>query len=130
MGRTGDAAAVAATAEPFVAARATALESVYLDEGLDPAEAALLGREAAEQLTLSNYGNEASFFVTYPEDIDLFGFSFSMSTSRTGTLFAGEITITRFSLSDRLRSVVPDCIFTCPVRPRGGQYTVGRFWSR
>ena len=92
MGRTGDAAAVAATAEPFVAARATALESVYLGEGLDPTEAALLGREAAEQITLSNYGNEASFFVTYPEDIDMVGFSFSTSTTRTGTLLAGEFT--------------------------------------
>ena len=38
MARTGDAAAVAATAEPFVAARANALESVYLEEGLDPAD--------------------------------------------------------------------------------------------
>ena len=92
MGRTGDAAAVAATAEPVVAARATALESVYLGEGLDPQEAALLGREAAEQLTLSDYANEASYFVTYPEDIDLFGLSFSTSTTRSGTLFAGEIT--------------------------------------
>lgn len=91
MGRTGDAEAVAATAEPFVAARASALESVYLGEGVDPTEAALLGREAAEQLTLSNYGNEASFFAAYPEDIDLFGFSFSTSTINTGTLFAGEI---------------------------------------
>ena len=92
MARTGDAAAVAATAEPFVAARASALESVYLNEGVDPLEAALLGREAAEQVTLSNYANEASFFVTYPEDIDAFGFSFSTSARRTGTLFAGEIT--------------------------------------
>jgi hypothetical protein len=92
MGRTGDAAAVAATAEPFVASRAAALESVYLGEGMDPVEAALLGREAAEQITLSNYGNEASFFATYPEDIDVLGFSFSTSTTGTGTLFAGEFT--------------------------------------
>jgi hypothetical protein len=92
MARTGDAAAVAATAEPFVAARASALESVYLQEGVDPVEAALLGREAAEQVTLSNYANESSFFVTYPEDIDAIGFSFSTSARRTGTLFAGEIT--------------------------------------
>ena len=92
MGRTGDAAAVAATAEPFVAARATALESVYLGEGLDPVEAALLGRDAAEQITLSNYANEASYFVTYPQDIDMFGFGFSTSTRGTGTLFVGEIT--------------------------------------
>jgi hypothetical protein len=91
MARTADAAAVAATAEPFVAARASALESVYLTEGLDPAEASLLGRQTAEQLTLSNYANEASYFASYPEDIDLFGLSFSTSTTRTGTLFAGEI---------------------------------------
>jgi hypothetical protein len=91
MARTADAAAVAATAEPFVAARASALESAYLAEGLDPAEAALLGREAAEELTLSNYANQASFYATYPEDIDLFGLSFSTSTTRTGTLFAGEV---------------------------------------
>jgi hypothetical protein len=91
MGRTGDAAAVAATAEPFVAARATELESIYLGEGVDPVEAALLGRQAAEQLTLSNYANEASFFATYPEDIDLIGLTFSTSTTTTGTLFAGEL---------------------------------------
>lgn len=90
MARTGDAAAVAATAEPLVATRATALESLYLEEGLDPVEAALLGREAAEELTLSNYANEASYFVTYPEDIDAFGLTFSTSTLRTGTLFSGE----------------------------------------
>jgi hypothetical protein len=95
MARTGDAAAVAATAEPLVAARASALESVYVDSGVDPAQAALLGRDAAEQLTLSNYGNEASFFVTYPEDIDAFGFSFSTSARQTGTLFAGEYTYHR-----------------------------------
>jgi len=91
MGRTGDAAAVAATAEPFVAARASQLESIYLGEGVDPAEAALLGRQAAEQLTLSDYAKEASFFATYPEDIDVFGLTFSTSTTGTGTLFAGEI---------------------------------------
>ena len=92
MGRTGDAAAVAATAEPFVAARADALAAVYLQEGLDPAEAALLGREAAEEITLSRYTNEASYFVSYPEDIDALGLSFSTSTTGTGTLFAGEFT--------------------------------------
>lgn len=90
MGRTGNAAAVAATAEPFVAARASALESIYLGEGLDPTDAARLGRDAAEQITLSNYANDASFFATYPEDIDVFGLTFSTSSRRTGTLFAGE----------------------------------------
>ena len=91
MARTGDVAAVAATAEPLVAERASALESIYLDEGFDPAAATSLGRDAAEQLTLSNYTNDSSFFVTYPEEIDLIGFSFSTSSRRTGALFAGEI---------------------------------------
>lgn len=91
MGRTGDSAAVASTAEPLVAARASALESIYLEEGLDPVEAATMGREAAEELTLSRYANEASFFASYPEDIDLFGISFSTALRQTGTLFAGEI---------------------------------------
>ena len=91
MGRTGDAAAVAATAEPLVAARASALESIYLAEGLDSEQAAAMGRSAAEELTLSRYANEASFFASYPEDIDLVGFSFSTALRQTGTLFAGEI---------------------------------------
>jgi hypothetical protein len=91
MGRTGDASAVAATAEPMVAARASALEAIYLAEGLDPDAAAAMGRDAAEELTLSRYANEASFFATYPEDIDLFGISFSTALRQTGTLIAGEI---------------------------------------
>ena len=89
--RTGDAQAVASTAEPLVAARASALESIYLEQGLDPAEAMSMGREAAEELTLSQYANEASFFASYPEDIDLLGISFSTALRQTGTLFAGEI---------------------------------------
>jgi hypothetical protein len=91
MGRTADIAAVAATAEPLVAARASALESIYLAEGLDPGEAAAMGRNAAEELTLSRYANQASYFATYPEDIDLVGLSFSTALRRTGTLFAGEV---------------------------------------
>ena len=127
MGRTGNAAAVAATAEPLVAARATALESVYLEQGRDPVEAALLGRDAAEQLTLSSYANEASFFVSYPEGIDLFGVSFSTSARRTGTLFAGEIRHPHLAGSSCARKPSPapfsaghqppvtDRVFTCAV---------------
>jgi hypothetical protein len=88
--RTGSLAAVAATAEPFVAARADALADIYLDNGLDAPEAAARGRAAAEELTLSDYGNEASLFAEYPEDIDAFGVSFSTSVPGTGILLAGE----------------------------------------
>jgi hypothetical protein len=91
MSRTADAAAVAATAEPVVAARAQELEDVYLSEGFDPLEAAVLGREAAEELTVSGYANEASLFVTYPEDIDMLGLTFATSIPRTGILVSGDL---------------------------------------
>jgi hypothetical protein len=92
MARTGDEAAVAATAEPFVAARAAVLATDYLEAGFDPAAAVARGRETAEALTLSDYGNEASYFATYPEHIEAIGLSFSTSTIRTGSLISGEIT--------------------------------------
>lgn len=90
--RTADADAVLETAEPFVAARAAGLESVYLGEGLDPADAAVRGRQAAEELTVSGYANAASLYAEYPEDIDMIGFSFATSVLRTGSLVSGELT--------------------------------------
>ena len=128
MARTGNAAAVAATAEPFVAARAKALESIYLGEGLDPIDAARLGRDAAEQITLSDYANDASFFATYPQDIDLLGFSFSTSTRRTGTLFAGEFSYHRdfpfqIALNPLMQTVFSPVLFD----PEIGNTALGSF---
>ena len=128
MGRTGDAAAVAATAEPLVAARARSLESVYLSEGLDPAEAAQLGRDAAEQITLSDYANAASYFVAYPEDIDLFALSFSTTTTHTGTLFSGELSHHRgypfqIALNPVLQTVFSPVLFD----PEVGDTSLGNF---
>jgi|GEM_PF-1703113 len=91
MSRTADAAAVAATAQPLVDARAGELEAVYLQEGLDPAEAASRGLAAAESLTLSDYANEAGLFVTYPENIDLIGVSFATSVPLLNSLVAGDV---------------------------------------
>jgi hypothetical protein len=91
MSRTADAQAVAATAQTLVDARADELEIAYLNAGFDAAEAQLRGRTAAESLTLSEYANEASLFVTYPEDIDLIGLSFATSVPLIGSLVAGEI---------------------------------------
>ena len=90
--RTGSLNAVASTAEPFVAARAQELAGIYLDNGFDAAEAAARARAASEELTLSEYGNQASLFAQYPEDIDAFGVSFSSSLPGTGILLAGEAT--------------------------------------
>ncbi len=91
-GRTGDLATVAATSNAAVDARAAPLAAIYEDQGFSGVEAALLARDAAEQLTLSGYANDVSYFAVYPEDIDAFGFSFNTATMRTGSLFSGEIT--------------------------------------
>jgi hypothetical protein len=88
---TADAAAVAATSPAAVAARAAALAPVYEAEGLPPAEAALAAAGAASTLTVGEYASEASYFVTYPEDVRMLGASFNTATLRTGTLVSGEV---------------------------------------
>ncbi len=90
-GLTAGQAAIDQTSEASVLGLAANLEPAYLGTGLTPDEAAAEARATAEQLTLSHYDNAAGFFAEYPEDIDMFGLSFSFSTIRTGTLFAGEI---------------------------------------
>ena len=89
--RTADAAAVAATSTSAVAARAAALEPVYASEGLPPAEAAAAAAAAASTLTIGEYASQASYFVTYPEDIQMLGLSFNTATLYTGTLVSGEL---------------------------------------
>jgi hypothetical protein len=91
QGRTGNTLAVARTSSAAVAARAAGLAPIYESEGLSPAEAAAAALSASEDLTLSEYANEARYFAVYPEDIDLIGVTFNTTTIRTGTLFAGEI---------------------------------------
>ena len=90
-GLTGDALAVAGTSPPAVAARAAQLQPVYESQGLSPEDAAMAALDAAEQLTLSGYANQSGYFVEYPEDIEMFAFTFNTATPRTGTLFSGEI---------------------------------------
>ncbi len=89
--RTADAAAVAATSPAAVTARADALADVYESEGLPPAEAAVAGAAAASTLTVGEYASESSVFVTYPENVQMLGFSFNTATLRTGTLISGEV---------------------------------------
>jgi hypothetical protein len=89
--RTADAAAADATSPAAVAARAAALAPVYEAEGLPPAEAALAASAAASTLTVGEYASEASYFVSYPEDVRMLGLSFNTATLRTGTLVSGEL---------------------------------------
>ena len=89
--RTADAAAVAATSPTAVAARAAALAPIYEGEGLPPADAAVAAAAAASTLTVGEYASEASYFVTYPEDIQMLGLSFNTATLQTGTLISGEV---------------------------------------
>ncbi len=89
--RTADAAAVAATSPAAVAARATMLAPIYEAEGLPPAQAAAAAAAAASALTIGEYASEASFFTSYPENIQMLGLSFNTATLRTGTLVSGEV---------------------------------------
>lgn len=89
--RTADAAAVAATSPAAVAARAAALAPIYEAEGLPPAAAALAAASAASTLTVGEYANATSFFTSYPENVQMLGFSFNTTTLRTGTLISGEV---------------------------------------
>lgn len=90
-GVTGSPDAVAATSASAVAARADELTPAYVDAGLDPATAAVAADTTARALVSSEYMNAAGFYTEYPEDIDAVGASFSFSSVRTGTLYAGEI---------------------------------------
>ncbi|MCZ6871455.1 MAG: DUF1302 family protein [Gammaproteobacteria bacterium] len=90
-GRTADAQAVARTSSAAVAARAAGLAPIYEAQGLSPAEAAAAALAASQDLTLSEYANQARYFAVYPEDIDVIGVTFNTATVGTGTLFSGEI---------------------------------------
>lgn len=83
-GATASAALVATSGDPGVAVRAGAISDAT---GLTVAEAT----PTAEQYTISDVANGTRIFATYPEDIRMFGVSFSTATPRTGTLISGEI---------------------------------------
>jgi len=90
-GRTADQATVDGTSEAEVAARAASLIPIYEATGLTPEEAETRATQTAAGLTVSGYANRAGYFLEYPEDVTMIGFSFNTSTVRTGTLVAGEV---------------------------------------
>ena len=90
-GLTADQQAVDATSQDAVDARAAQLVPAYEDAGFGPDEAAQRAQQAAGQLTISGYANQAGYLVEYPEDIHMLGVSFNTTTLRSGTLIAGEI---------------------------------------
>ncbi len=92
------------------------------------AEAALLGRDAAEQITLSNYVNASSFSITYPEDLDLYGFTFSTTTPITGTLLTGEISYhPDYPFQRRFGPTVNAVLSPVLFDPDAGTTTLGSF---
>jgi hypothetical protein len=90
-GFTADQLAIAATSPEAVAARAAQLAPIYQAAGLSPAEAAQRAQATAGTLTIGKFANKTRYFVTYPEDIKMLGFSFNTAMLRTGTLFSGEV---------------------------------------
>lgn len=89
--RTASAAATAATSPAAVGARAAELAPIYEAEGLSPAAAAAAAAVAASTLTIGEYASKASYFVEYPENVQVVGLSFNTATLRTGTLVSGEV---------------------------------------
>jgi hypothetical protein len=90
-GQTAGQEAIDATSEEAVDQAAARLAPIYLDQGLDPADAAAQAETTAGQLALSNYANQAGYIAEYPENIDMIGLTFSTATMRTGTLLSAEV---------------------------------------
>ncbi len=90
-GFTGSQAAIDGTSQAEVDRIAAGLTPIYIGEGLSPEDAAATAQDTAGQLALSNYANDAGYIATYPEDIDMYGLTFSTATMRTGTLLSGEL---------------------------------------
>ena len=89
--RTASGEAAAATSPAALSARAAALAPIYESEGLPPAQAAAAAAAAASTLTIGEYSSHASYFVEYPENVQVIGVSFNTATLQTGTLVSGEI---------------------------------------
>jgi hypothetical protein len=90
-GITAGQAAIDATDPDNVAAIAAELAPTYLEQGLTEEEALAVANTTASQLALSEYANQAGYYLEYPEDISMFAATFNTATLRTGTLVAAEI---------------------------------------
>ncbi|NOQ63207.1 MAG: DUF1302 family protein [Methyloprofundus sp.] len=90
-GTTANQQAIDTASPANIKAEADLLAPIYESTGLSPEEAAQQSLGTAAQLAASNYANEAAFFLEYPEDIRMLGFSFNTATLSTGTLLAGDI---------------------------------------
>ena len=94
-GFTAGQEAIDATTQEAVDQVAGELAPIYLEQGLDPADAAAEAEATAGQLALSDYANQAGYIAEYPEDIEMVGLTFSTATMRTGTLLSAEASLHR-----------------------------------
>ena len=90
-GTTANQEAIDAASPEQVKENAALLAPVYESTGLTPEEAEQQSLITAGQQTVSNYANQAGYFIEYPEDIRMLGISFNTATLRTGTLLAADI---------------------------------------
>jgi len=90
---------------------ATVAGNIYLS---DPSQLAyVLGNFAAHEL-----GITSRYFVTYPEDLDLYGFSWSGYLGNTGIAWQGEVSLKQDV--PLARRGTPVCGAVAPRRPLGG----------
>ncbi len=90
-GVTANQAAIDMTDPEDVAAISGQLLPIYRGQGLSEEEALSAADNTAAQLALSDYANEAGYYLEYPEDISMVAATFNTATLRTGTLVAAEV---------------------------------------
>ncbi len=127
-GHTASQNAIDQTSQQAVDALATSLVADYESTGLTPEEAADAASDTAAALTTSQYANQASYRVEYPEDITMVGLSFNTATLKRGMLLSGEISHHRdfpfqISLAEVFSAVLSPMEFT----GTGGESSLGSF---
>ncbi len=102
--------------------RAAVAGNVYLADASQLA--GLVGSFASHEL-----GVTSGYYVTYPEDLDLFGFSWSGYLGNTGIAWQGEVSLKQdfpllkddvellFAALSPLDALAPDPSFSCPTNP-------------
>jgi hypothetical protein len=92
---TGDAAQGVAAANPGVPLGAAQVIAGTTEQVLnatqDPLAAAAAGGQAAEIYAVDAYSQTARYFLSYPEDIKLYGISFNSQIGTSGVALQGEL---------------------------------------
>jgi hypothetical protein len=111
-----------------IAGVADQLAPIYRGQGLTGEEALTAAENTASQLVLSQYSNEAGYYLEYPEDITMIAATFNTATVRTGTLIAAEVSHHMdVPMQVQLGSVVSATLSPVRFNPNFGQGPLGSY---